>query len=227
MFNKSQCNLFGRHVREWVIRNNTHMWTVKKNVPYCLLSSLLKTAIYQCRQAFYSHNENIHQSARHKYNLSAHGLGCKPITTRCNKETEKWKLRNKSSTYVPRSSNFSSTAGALKLRTNSVNSATSRFNRKPPLHKHRSKVRLQSLENWTKTRVPKKTLQNRNCMQRSPDFSLQISMGRRARAQSAHISEHYNEGISKPTNLTLKVKRSQCIKRVLYKWFPCKNPLQF
>lgn len=37
------------------------------------------------------------------------------------------------STYVPRSSNFSSTAGALKLRTNSAYSDTSRFKRSPPL----------------------------------------------------------------------------------------------
>ena len=41
-------------------------------------------------------------------------------------------------TYIPNNSNFSSTVGALKLRTNSPYSVMSRFNRSPPLHDKRN-----------------------------------------------------------------------------------------
>lgn len=47
-------------------------------------------------------------------------------------------------TYMPNNSNFSSTEGALKLRTNSPYSVMSRFSRSPPLQ------REQTVEDKTK-----------------------------------------------------------------------------
>lgn len=51
-----------------------------------------------------------------------------------NKAINKYLTLNQN-TYMPNSSNFSSTVGALKLRTNSPYSVMSRFKRRPPLYK--------------------------------------------------------------------------------------------
>lgn len=49
-------------------------------------------------------------------------------------------VHNKMTTYMPNNSNFSSTEGALKLRTNSPYSVMSRLSRSPPLQEKRDKT---------------------------------------------------------------------------------------
>lgn len=55
-------------------------------------------------------------------------------------------------TYMPNNSNFSSTEGALKLRTNSPYSVMSRFSRRPPLQ--RGEKTQKSSKNVTISRHP-------------------------------------------------------------------------
>lgn len=49
-------------------------------------------------------------------------------------------------TYMPNNSNFSSTEGALKLRTNSPYSVMSRFRRSPPLQKRKEHKNVNTVE---------------------------------------------------------------------------------
>lgn len=54
--------------------------------------------------------------------------------------------------YMPSNSKFSSTEGALKLRTNSPYSVMSRFSRSPPLQKRKKHKHINTVEEGKDTR---------------------------------------------------------------------------
>ena len=82
-------------------------------------------ALKQRGKAFRSNDKDIGHAAKRIYNSKS----------RLNTVNKIYEIKRTPATYMPNNSNFSSTVGALKLRTNSPYSVMSRFRRSPPLEK--------------------------------------------------------------------------------------------